>query len=111
MRGLLGSGYDRASAASAGFREFRERRLVQILEGPAGQQFAPFQRPEVVSSFVFPDTTPSECCSGGRWLGSGVAWPDLLRIPDDLCIINIRPLLKSRTYAPFTPRPTSASPA
>ena len=28
-----------------------------------------------------------------------------------LCIINIRPLLKSRTYAPFTPRPTSASPA
>ena len=25
--------------------------------------------------------------------------------------INIRPLLKSRTYAPFTPRPTSASPA
>ena len=29
----------------------------------------------------------------------------------ELCIINIRPLLKSRTYAPFTPRPTSASPA
>ena len=28
-----------------------------------------------------------------------------------VCIINIRPLLKSRTYAPFTPRPTSASPA
>ena len=29
----------------------------------------------------------------------------------ELCIINIRPLLKSRTYAPFTPRPTNASPA
>ena len=27
-----------------------------------------------------------------------------------VCIINIRPLLKSRTYAPFTPRPTNASP-
>ena len=40
---------------------------------------------------------------------------DLVRKPGDadvlLCIINIRPLLKSRTYAPFTPRPTSASPA
>ena len=34
-----------------------ERRLVQILEGPAGQQFAPSQRPEVVSSFVFSDAT------------------------------------------------------
>ena len=34
-------------------------RLVQILERPAGQQFAPFQRPEVMSSFMFLDTTPS----------------------------------------------------
>ena len=34
-----------------------ERRLVQILERPTGPQFAPFQRPEVVSSFVFSDTT------------------------------------------------------
>ena len=33
------------------------RRLVQVLERPAGQQFAPSQRPEVVSSFVFLDTT------------------------------------------------------
>ena len=37
----------------------RPRRPVQILERPAGQQFAPSQRPEVVSSFVFLDTTRS----------------------------------------------------
>ena len=34
-------------------------RLVQILERSAGQQFAPFQRPEVMSSFVFSDTAVS----------------------------------------------------
>ena len=42
--------------------------------------------------------------------------PTILRLPkmntaSRLCIINIRPLLKSRTYAPFTPRATSASSA
>ena len=38
-------------------------RLVQILERPTGQQFAPFQRPEVVSSFVFSDTTGASGCA------------------------------------------------
>ena len=34
-----------------------QARVVKILERPAGQQFSPSQRPEVVSSFVFLDTT------------------------------------------------------
>ena len=38
-------------------RRTSRSRLVQILERPAGQQFALPQRPEVVSSFVFLDTT------------------------------------------------------
>ena len=47
---------------------------------------------------------------GSPGLDSGpLGWPLFRRCT--VCIINIRPLLKSRTYAPFTPRPTSASPA
>ena len=87
----------------------RHRRRIPLPAASLGNEDRAEIQITVDRTFV-----PANLITGSRdvrELGIQVYHAAVERDPVLLCIINIRPLLKSRTYAPFTPRPTSASPA
>ena len=87
---------------------FKQSEIAQ--EGISSTGWATFLQAVIESGFSVTGTWPVRTELARRMIASGAnALANSVVLV--LCIINIRPLLKSRTYAPFTPRATSASSA